>query len=293
VVVRASSVRASGPRVLGLCAGIGGLELGVRLCDPRAHAVCFVERQDSAAAALVARMEDEAMAPAPVWDELATFDGRPWRGVVDLVTAGIPCQPFSRAGNRRDLAAARGVADPRWQWPHAKRIIGECEPGWVFLENVPALEDNEAFGVIVSDLGRLGYRTASIVVDAFAVGASQGRARLFVLAHADGAGRSGVTQRDLQPDPWSGVSAPRWLDADRRALYPPRAGRVGDWAQWPAAAQPHLHGSLAGAPGRVDRLHLTGNAVSPLVAAYALGHLWSALAGERLCVPAGRRFDLS
>ena len=153
---------------------------------------------------------------------------------------------------------------------------------WVFLENVPALEDNEGFGVILSDLHALGYRTASVVVDAFAVGAPHGRSRLFVLADPHGAGRTSFAQRDLQPNSWSGVSPPRWLDSDRRALFPPRTGRVGDWAQWPATARPHLHRDAAGTAGRVDRLHLTGNAVVPLVAAYALCHLWAALSGARV-----------
>ena len=66
----------------------------------------------------------------PVWDDVATFDGGSWRGAVDIVTAGYPCQPFSVAGKRR------GAEDPRHLWPHVARIIGEVEPPFVFLENV-------------------------------------------------------------------------------------------------------------------------------------------------------------
>lgn len=91
---------------LALCAGVGGLELGLRLAiGPSYRTVCFVEREAFAAATLVARMEDEALDQAPVWDDLTTFDGRPWCGVVDLVAAGFPCQPLVRrrpaAGDRR------------------------------------------------------------------------------------------------------------------------------------------------------------------------------------------------
>ena len=83
-----------------------------------------------AAATLVARMEDKALDTAPVWDDITNFDGRPWRGTVDILSGGYPCQPFSVAGKRQ------GVQDPRHLWPHFARIIGECQPEWVFLENV-------------------------------------------------------------------------------------------------------------------------------------------------------------
>jgi len=119
------------PRILSLCAGVGGLELGLKLAIPGARTVCYVERDSYAAATLVARMADQALDPAIVWDDIATFDGRPWRGRVDLVTAGFPCQPASLAGRRR------GTADDRWLWPDIVRIIGEVRPQYVFLENVP------------------------------------------------------------------------------------------------------------------------------------------------------------
>ena len=119
--------------VLGLCAGVGGLELGVKLAVPTARAVCYIERETYNAAVLVARMADGSLDEAPIWGDLATFDGRPWRGVVDCVTAGFPCQPFSGAGKRL------GTDDPRWLWPHIERIIRDVGPRRVFLENVPGL----------------------------------------------------------------------------------------------------------------------------------------------------------
>lgn len=116
---------------LSLCAGAAGLDLGLALAEPGYRAVGYVERDAYAAAVLVARMEDQTLDRAPVWDDLATFDGRPWRGLVDILSAGYPCQPFSVAGRRR------GTVDPRHLWPHVARVIAECGPVWVFLENVP------------------------------------------------------------------------------------------------------------------------------------------------------------
>ena len=98
-------------RALHLCSGYGGFELALRLAGVPSRTVAHVERDTYAAATLVARMEDETLDQAPVWSDLATFDGGPWRGRVDLVTAGFPCQPFSQAGQRR------GVDDERWLWP--------------------------------------------------------------------------------------------------------------------------------------------------------------------------------
>ena len=79
-------------RGLALCAGAGGLELGLSLALPGYRAVCWVERDAYAASSLVARMEEAALDDAPVWADLAAFDGRPWRGAVDIVTAGWPGQ---------------------------------------------------------------------------------------------------------------------------------------------------------------------------------------------------------
>ena len=103
---------------LSLCSGAGGLDLGLGIAIPGYRTVGHVERETFAAATLVARMEDAALNHAPVWDDVATFDGRPVRGAVDIVTAGYPCQPFSVAGKRQ------GADDPRHLWPHVVRIIG-------------------------------------------------------------------------------------------------------------------------------------------------------------------------
>lgn len=123
-------------------------------------------------------MEDAALDPAPVWDDVATFDGRPWRGAVDIVTAGYPCQPFSVAGKRR------GADDPRHLWPHVARIIGEAEPPFVFLENV-AHHLRLGFPEVAGGLVGMGYRLAAGLFTAAEVGAPHKRERLFILAHRE------------------------------------------------------------------------------------------------------------
>ncbi|WCR11016.1 DNA cytosine methyltransferase [Paracoccus stylophorae] len=164
---------------LSLCSGAGGLELGITLAVPGYRTVGYVERDAFAAAVLVARMEDAALDPAPLWDDIASFDGRPWRGAVDIVTAGYPCQPFSVAGKRR------GADDPRHLWPHVARIIGEIKPPFVFLENV-AHHLRLGFPEVASGLVGLGYRLTAGLFTAAEVGAPHRRERLFILAIREG-----------------------------------------------------------------------------------------------------------
>jgi len=74
---------------LSLCSGAGGLDLGLTIAIPGYRTLGYVERDSFAAAILVARMEDAAVDQAVVWDDIGTFDGRPWRGVVDILSAGF------------------------------------------------------------------------------------------------------------------------------------------------------------------------------------------------------------
>lgn len=169
---------------LALCAGVGGLELALDLAFPGYRTVGYVEREAFAATALVARMEEARLDPAPIWDDLASFDGRPWRGKVDLISAGFPCQPFSKAGQKR------GVEDERWLWPDIERICGEVCPRWIVLENVSGLV-RHGLGPVLGGLARLGFDAEWALRSAEAVGAPHQRERCFLLAR-----RVSDTERD-------------------------------------------------------------------------------------------------
>ena len=109
VGARASScTRAAEVRLneLALFAGGGGGLLASRLLGW--NTVCAVEINPYRQAVLLARQADGALDPFPIWDDVRSFDGRPWRGLVDIVTAGFPCQPFSVAGKRFQSTPARG-----------------------------------------------------------------------------------------------------------------------------------------------------------------------------------------
>ena len=169
-----------------LCSGYGGFELALRSVA-RVRTVAHVERDAYAAAVLVERMGQARLDHAPVWDDLTTFDGKPWRGRVDLITAGFPCQPFSSAGQQR------GIDDDRWLWPAIASIVADVGPEFVLLENVPQLV-RLGLPHVLHDLADLGFDAEWGLLSAAAVGAPHRRERIWIVAHAEGNGRA--RQRD-------------------------------------------------------------------------------------------------
>ncbi len=240
--------------VLSLCSGVGGLDLGLELATGgAARVVCHVEREAFAAAVLAARMEEKALAAAPVWSDLRTFDGRPWRGVVDCITGGYPCQPFSFAGERR------GADDPRHLWPSIARIVAEVEPALCFFENVGG-HLSLGFDVVRDELQGMGFRVAAGLFSASEVGAPHRRERLFILAHRYERGREGERSDGVRHD-----EQERGNDADRRDGADVGVGIAGCVRRAPEraadgeAAEPRSRVSAAVVGGRgnvVDSSHL-------------------------------------
>lgn len=163
-----------GFRELALFAGIGGGILGGKLLGWRT--VAAVETNPYCREVLLRRQRDGVLPLFPVWDDVRTFDGRPFRGVVDIVTAGFPCQPYSTAGRRR------GEGDERNLWPDTVRVIREAGPEYALLENVPGLLAFDYFGEVLGSLADCGYDAEWDVVSAGSVGAPHLRRRLWILA---------------------------------------------------------------------------------------------------------------
>ena len=167
---------------LSLFSGAGGGILGSVLLGWRT--VCAVEYEPYAVAVLIQRQNDGVFPPFPIWDDVRTFDGRPWRGIIDVVSGGFPCQPFSVAGKQK------ADADERNLWPETVRIISEVRPQFAFLENVSALlsvdgtDERKYFGRILGDLAEIGYDAEWTVLGADDCGAPHRRKRVWILAHA-------------------------------------------------------------------------------------------------------------
>jgi DNA (cytosine-5)-methyltransferase 1 len=268
-------------RILSLFSGLGGLDdLGVALALPGARVVCAVERCAYCAAALAQRMEQGHLPEAPIWDDVRTFDGTAWRGAVDIVTAGYPCQGFSVAGKRG------GEGDPRYLWPEVARVVGECRPAFVFVENV-ARHLSHGFERVAGELQGMGYEVAALVCRASAVEAPHQRERLFALAalaYGDGDGPQGEWAALLAGE--QGSSGDQ-LDGccGEASLWPPGPHDAERWAGvdpglWPSVESP-VRGVADGLPAglgfRRQQLHALGNAVVPVQAAYAFVALANAL----------------
>lgn len=163
---------------LHLFAGAGGGILAGQLLGHRT--VCAVEWEPYAQAVLVARQNDGTFPPFPIWDDVQSFDGRPWRGVVDVVCGGFPCQDISVAGSGAGLDGERSG-----MWHHMARIIGEVRPRFAFIENSPALL-TRGLDRVLCDLAALGFDARWGVVSAADCGAPHRRERIWIMANASG-----------------------------------------------------------------------------------------------------------
>lgn len=228
---------------LALFAGAGGGLLGTKLLGWRT--VCAVERAEYCRRVLLARQDDRSLEPFPIWDDVKTFDGRPWAGRVDVVSGGFPCQAFS--------TASRGRACAEDLWPEMRRVVREVRPRWVFAENVQRSPIERA----AADLREDGLRVAFARIGAADVGAPHRRPRWWLVAHAD---REGQRVRPLD-DQVAGLQ-----------VSPERL--------WPEPG-PEVLGDDDGVANRMDRLRAIGNGQVPIVAAVAFDQLSRRLEGNK------------
>jgi len=159
---------------LALFAGAGGGILGGHLLGWRT--VCAVEWEQYPASVLCARQNDGLLPPFPIWDDVQTFDGHPWRGIVDVISGGFPCQDISAAGRGEGITGSRSS-----MWKHMARIISEVQPQYVFVENSPMLTIR-GLGVVLGDLSKMGFDAEWGVISAADIGAPHLRERIWIVA---------------------------------------------------------------------------------------------------------------
>ena len=180
---------------LALFAGAGGGILGGKLLGWRT--VCAVEWDAYARDVLVARQNDGCLEAFPIWDDVQTFDGHPWRGIVDVVSGGFPCQDISCAGKGAGIEGERSS-----MWKHMARVIGEVRPRYAFVENSPMLV-GRGLAVVLGDLAEMGYDARWCVLGAVDAGAPHRRDRIWIMAdsnmHTDRTSiRGGVGEEESQ-----------------------------------------------------------------------------------------------
>ena len=272
---------------ISLCAGYGGIDLGLERVLPTCRTITYVEIEAFAIANLVAKMEAGKLAPAPVWTDLHTFPFDQFHGVVDIITAGFPCQPFSQSGKRD------GVRDKRHLWPRIAEGIRRSRPTLVFMENVDGIATAKSPGYhsvlqhVLADLEGMGFRATAGLYTAAEVGAPHLRKRWFVLGLAD-TNDSGGGQDRQQSEP-----RPTRLEQPpdtSRCLQPQAIEQVTRWPAGPAEEQHDwekprtieraVGRATNGATTRLDRLRLLGNGVVPQQAAKAFVELMEELTNE-------------
>jgi DNA (cytosine-5)-methyltransferase 1 len=165
---------------LALFAGAGGGILGGQILGWRT--VCAVEWEPYAACVLAARQNDGLLPSFPIWDDVQTFDGRPWRGVAQVISGGFPCQDISIAGKGDGLDGERSG-----MWKQMARIICEVGPEYVFVENSPMLV-SRGLGAVLGDLSSMGFDAKWGIVGAKDVGANHQRDRIWIVAHSNSNG---------------------------------------------------------------------------------------------------------
>ena len=283
---------------LSLCTGYEGIGKGLRRVLPNVREIAFVEIEAFAIANLVTKMETQQLDPAPIYTNLKTFPYGKFRGQVDILSGGFPCQPFSQAGARK------ATEDPRHLFPYIAEGIRECQPRIVFLENVEGIisakttDGESVLRYVLRTLEGLGYRATAGIFSASEVGFPHQRKRVFILGNSKGTRQSSSDDRSGQAQ-LGGTSSrnaqSELSDTDIERLEgsvfkgKPReqteeSSSGCSWGKYPARpneeqyeweaprvveAKPRLGGATNGSSNRVDRLRLLGNGVVPQTAAKA------------------------
>ncbi len=226
---------------LALFTGAGGGLLASSLLGH--NIVCAVERDEYCIEVLVQRQNERIIPCFPIWDDICSFDGRPWKGTVDLVSGGFPCQAFSSAARGRNIAEKN-------LWGEMCRVIREVEPKVVFAENV----SEKAILQAQEDLLEIGYNSKYLKLSAKDVGADHERDRFWLLAYTD-----------YYCQLCSTFNAEASIVSELRNSV---------WETYPGELR-----VSDGVAFRMDRLKALGNGQVPLVAASAWCELHKAVTG--------------
>ena len=223
---------------LHLFAGAGGGILGGILLGHTT--VCAVEIEPYCRKVLLQRQRDGILPKFPIWDDVKTFDGKPWRGSVDVVCGGFPCQDISAAGKGAGITGERSGL-----WKEMARIIGEVQPRFVFIENSPLLR-TRGLNVVLKDLAEMGYDARWGIISAADCGAAHQRKRMWIFAHSNKAQQA---RRCI----------PSGMDSEHTLFSNIRWGKD----------KPGVDRMANGMASQMDRLAAIGNGQVPIVAATA------------------------
>jgi DNA (cytosine-5)-methyltransferase 1 len=246
-----------------ICAGVGmlgeGLRAGLSHMGIALRTVCYVEREAYAAAVLAARCEEGSLDDAPVWSDLTTFNARRWRGAVDGIAAGFPCQDLSLAGKRAGLDGKRSGL-----FFDILNIADDCGAWFLFLENVAGIAsatasvvdeaegdlEERAAARVLGELAERGWNAEWLTLSASEVGASHVRERWFCFAwrvvYTERVGSDAEHFIDMQRG-WTGEAKQTWMaGGDVGNSDKQRAHRAGTRRQQDRSAESSDSGGCMG-----------------------------------------------
>lgn len=218
--------------------------------------------------------------------DIRAFDPSEYAGRVDCVSGGFPCQDISVAGKGEGITGERSGL-----WSEYVRVLRAIRPRYAFVENSPMLT-LRGLNVVLSDLAALGYDAEWQVVSAADVGAPHLRERIWILANANGIGKSQPERRICHQRRWISDCRSEVADPDSAGLEGWQCGRMQKHAGEPATREsgapsaipecwqfePSLGRVAHGVAHRVHRLKALGNGQVPLQAAVAWHLLMNAAA---------------
>tara|TARA_R110002126_G_scaffold258615_1_gene401613 strand:+ start:666 stop:1403 length:738 start_codon:yes stop_codon:yes gene_type:complete len=229
-------------KVLDLFSGIGGFSLGFERAGMETVAFCEFEPH----AQLILNKHWPSV---PIHSDIRSLDGRQYKGSVDVVCGGFPCQDLSTAGKQSGFDGDRSGL-----YLEMLRIISECMPRYAVFENVTGLLTGDSgrwFAQFLYDLAQIGYDAEWHCIEAAYVGAPHRRDRVWVIAYPSEERRErNISEKIRWEQSFSWCKNGRRSQdlPDRSALYPSK-----------------LCGSGDGIPKRVDRLARLGNSVIPQI----------------------------
>ena len=238
-----------GMRELHLFAGAGGGILGGILLGHTC--VCAVEIDWYCQKVLLQRQADGILPRFPIWDDIKTFDGKPWKGRVDIICGGFPCQDISVAGKHEGIEGEKSGL-----WKEMLRVCDEIRPSYIFMENSPCLISS-GIGRIMSYLSKMGYDCRWGILGCSDIGGSHHRKRIWILAHSM---RNRLSR--------GGPQTEKTKSSIKSFLLHNRSPRPGAQRSIPRAIDDMAH--------RMDRLKAIGNGQVPAVVKLA----WETLSGQ-------------
>ena len=261
-------------KVLDLFSGIGGFSLGLERAGMETVAFCEFDKHAQ-------KVLKKHWPEVPIHEDVRTLDGKQYRGAVDVVCGGFPCQDLSAAGKQAGIDGDRSGL-----YREMLRIIGECMPRYAIFENVAGLLSGESgrwFAQFLYDLASVGYDAEWHCISASFLGARHHRDRVWIIAYAssnDGyasENESSGEQRGKSTLFNSAKSSNHAAHAHAKRCE--RFAKVAkllkqqvefmrsseDFTGRFDLSEPPLRGANDGVPRRLDRLRRLGNAVVPQI----------------------------